>query len=171
MPKIAKTPGVRLPRKTSEQLSEFIKACDLWDRGKLVEAHGAFLKLAKRGDLGAQVNLATFHADGLARPRDLTQAKFWLRKAIRGGAGHAATNLALVLWSERDVKGAERYFKRGAKLGDGDAWLQLARFYLFENADADRAEKALRRAIANESAGPHTKAVAEAMLRLGGAYR
>jgi TPR repeat protein len=142
----------------------FAVACDLWQRGRVRAAFSKFLDLARRGDVSAQVNLAHFYSEGLASPKDTKQARVWSLRAFRGGAVHAATNLGINYWSEGKLVLAEKWLIKAAEQGDGDAWLELARLYLFAFADGRKSRAAARRVLAAENVTEHSRAVAKALL-------
>ena len=144
----------------------FAAACELWERGQLRSAFTMFRRLAQKGDVSAQVNLAHFYSEGLASPRDMKAAQHWLRCAFRGGATHAATNIGINYWYDGRVTHAEKWLSKAAKQGDGDACLELARFYLFGLADSKRSRTAAKRVLASENVTSHSRDVARAMLGL-----
>ena len=125
-----------------------------------------FLYMARRGDVSSQVNLAHFYSEGLASPRDLKSANDWLLRAFRGGAVHAAANLGINYWAEGKLALAEKWLTKAAAGGDGDAWVELARLYLFGFASAPRARAAATKVLSAEDVTGHSRAVARAILRL-----
>lgn len=142
----------------------FAAACELWQRGRLSAAFSKFRELARRGDLSSQVNLAYFYSEGLACPRDTQQARYWALRAFRGGAVHAATNLGLSYWSEGKLALAEKWLTKAGNQGDGDAWLELARLYLFGFANGRKSRAAATRVLTAENVTDHSRAVARVIL-------
>ena len=74
--------------------------------------------VANRGFAGAYLNLGYCYDVGLGTPRDLEQAIYWYRKAVRAGDSAAAMNLAII-WRERGDARKGAYWDRRARLMEG----------------------------------------------------
>ena len=144
----------------------FADASECWDGGRLQEAFRLFLRLARAGDASAQVNLAQFYAEGLVAARDLPASNYWLRRAFRRGASHAATNLGLNYLTQGKVALGESWLKRAAQAGDSEAWIELSRMYLFVKADAQSALQAASRALSEDGITKHSHEIAAAIVHL-----
>jgi TPR repeat protein len=71
----------------------FLRANEHWDRGKLKSAFRLFLRGAKAGDSGAQVNLCYFYDSALGVKPNRDLALYWYRRAYRqGSAGRRRTS-------------------------------------------------------------------------------
>jgi TPR repeat protein len=106
------------------------QACELWEKGKLSDAHKLFLKAAKAGEVTAQNNLAIFYDDGLGVQRNPKKAIYRFKQAYNRGYSVAASNLGVIYRKNGRLKTALRWFVRAANLGDEEADLHIGRLYL-----------------------------------------
>jgi len=123
----------------------FAKANEQWDRGKLKSAFRLFLKGAKAGDSGAQVNLGYFYDTGLGVKHNRDLALYWYRRAYRRGSSGAASNIGTVWRDEGKLGRAITWFQRAVNLGDGDANLEIAKILLKKEGQVGKAIVYLKR--------------------------
>lgn len=100
------------------------------DRGRLRTAFRLFLAAAKAGDLGSQVNVGYCYNTGSGVRRDPVEALYWYRRAYRRGDASAANNIGIIWRDEGRWQRALRWFRRAVDLGDEDANLEIAKYYI-----------------------------------------
>ncbi len=92
-----------------------------------------FDSLAKKGDAGAQFNLALLYADGRDLPRDYVKARYWHGKAARQGHAGAQYSLALMhhkgLGIPKDPAKTADWYRMAAEQGHQAAQFNLATLY------------------------------------------
>jgi len=108
----------------------FERADKQWSAGKLKSAFRLFLAAAKGGDFACQLNLGTFYCDGIGVKPNRKLALYWYRRAYRQGYGPAAHCIGILFRDEGKPRRAIAWLERAAKLGDGDAKLDIAKIYL-----------------------------------------
>src|ERR1700733_2424546 len=152
---------------STELDSLFRRADQQWEAGKLRSAFRLFLRAAKAGNTGCQINLGYFYADGIGVKPSREKALYWYRRAYRRGEVCAASNIGVVFRNEGNLKRALAWFERAAKLQDGDANLEIAKIYLARN-DKRNAVHFLRETRKAESVTEGSEEQAEKLLkRLG----
>lgn len=107
----------------------FEKACAEWDRGNLESAFELFSQAAVAGDESCQLNLGYFYDYGLHVTQDKKLARFWYHRAYLQGAAHAASNIATIYKGDHDYRRMIWWFRAAARMGDGDALLEIGRCY------------------------------------------
>jgi TPR repeat protein len=117
----------------------FLRADKLWDQGKLKLAFGLFVEAAKAGDIGAEQNVGYFYDRGLGVRRNKTKAIYWYTRAYKHGYSSAATNIGTVWRDLQEPKRALLWFQRAAKMGDDDANLEIAKYYLQSSRNPKKA--------------------------------
>jgi TPR repeat protein len=124
------------PRTTSKQSRKskaddlFIRADGLEAKGNLKAAFRLFLAAAKAGDIGCQLNVGNYYDDGKGIHRNRAAALYWYKRAYRCGETAAANNIGILWRNECQPKRALSWFKRAAKLGDDEANLEIAKYYI-----------------------------------------
>ena len=113
---------------TCERLFLLAEKLELQGRDHL--AWLARLRAARRGDSSAQLNLGNMYSDGRGVRRSRSKARYWLRKALRGGYAHAANNLGIVHMEGRRFFRAQHWLEKAVSAGDDDARLHLGLLYL-----------------------------------------
>jgi hypothetical protein len=144
--------------------SLFRRADQQVEAGKLRSAFRLFLRAAKAGDTGCQVNLGNFYADGTGVKPNREKALYWYRRAYRRGEVCAASNIGVLFRNEGNLKRALAWFERAAKLQDGDANLEIAKIYLARN-DKRNAVRYLRETRKAESLTEASEEEAEKLLK------
>ncbi len=116
-------------RKTyAEEL--FIQAAKQQEKGKLRSAFRLYLAAAKAGDTGCQVNVGNFYDAGTGVRRDRTAALYWYKRAYRRGYSCAASNIGIMWRTENQPRRALKWFEKAVRLGDDEANLEIAKYYL-----------------------------------------
>jgi TPR repeat protein len=143
----------------SELLNREIRASHLyqlaekhWTDGELRRAFRLFLAAAKTGLVPAFDRVAQFYDNGWGVKTNFDAALYWYeqayrnghsehRRALRLGLTTIANNIGCILRDRGERKKSIGYFQRAAKLGDGDANLNIAKVYLLNE---DRRHFAIR---------------------------
>jgi TPR repeat protein len=107
----------------------FNEACVAWDCGNLSRAFELFSRAAESGDASCQLNLGYFYDCGLHVAQNRKLAQHWYRKAYHQGEASAASNIATICRDTHDYGRMIWWWRAAARLGDGDALLELARCY------------------------------------------
>ena len=116
------------------------------DEGNLRSGFRLLLAAAKLGDSGAQHNLGyTYHIGIGVRP-NRAAAMFWYKKAYRNGRGGGlpANNIGTIFRDEHNYSEAVRWFRRAVRYGNFDANLELAKIYLKNPRQQDKAVACLK---------------------------
>lgn len=153
------------------------RALDLYRRGDLQQHAGdlvsgfrLLLLAAKLGNAGAQLNLGYTYDVGLGIRRNRAAAMYWYRKAYRSekGSGIAASNIGTIFRDEHKYSQAIRWFLRGVRYGDVDANLELAKIYLQNPRQHEKAIACLKdilKATPPVGVGEDTQREASLLLR------
>ncbi len=124
-----------------------------------------FLAAAKAGMVPAFRTVGQFYDRGDGVKANQEAALYWYRRAYRHGSDSAANNIGCI-WRDRGNLGrAILWLKRAAKLGDGDANLNIAKIYLHRKRDLRKATDYLNRTRKSRHATEGSKE--EARLLLG----
>jgi len=87
--------------------------------------------------------------------KDPKKAAFWYRKAfnnrIRLNGSSAAISLGIDLKKCGNIQGAIRWFEKARALGDGSAYIQLARIYAKRKTGRKKAESLLKEVLLLDS--------------------
>lgn len=100
-------------------------ACILYDANERKESIQMFLKAASLGSLEAQVNLANIYDDGDGVHVNLGKARYWYKRAIRGGSSEAAYNLGISYKNKGDYRWSKYWLEKARDMGDDDAEEQI----------------------------------------------
>jgi TPR repeat protein len=123
---------VILPEKPPGVFATLAKACHLVGDGVLQKGDAETLRIRWRrraaagGNLEAMHELGNGYASGYLLPKDKSQARKWFFKAAETGDGTSAWYLARFLKDEGDLRGAERWYRKGAEAGFFYAMKELA---------------------------------------------
>ncbi|HEV1993457.1 MAG TPA: tetratricopeptide repeat protein [Candidatus Acidoferrum sp.] len=123
--------------RTSRTDSLFNRADKLEDSGNLKAAFRLFLSAAKAGDLGCQLNVGNYYCGGKGIRRNLSRGLYWYKRAYRRGEASAASNIGMTWRNEGKPKKALSWFRRAVKIGDDEANLEIAKYYI-ENENNPR---------------------------------
>jgi TPR repeat protein len=138
----------------------FARACQQWERGKLLSAFRLFLHAAKAGDAGSQLNLGYLYDYGIGVQSNRRAAEYWYRRAYVQGMAGGANNIGTLYRDEQRPKRALLWFRRATKLGDVGANLEIAKYYLNHEQNTDRAVEHLEMVIASDSVSEAEKETA-----------
>ena len=124
----------------------YLRAKRQQDKGDLKSGFRLLLTAAKLGDPGAQLSLGYTYDVGRGVRRNRAAAMHWYEKAYRSqrGWGIAASNIATIFRDEHKYPEAIRWFRRGVRYGDVDANLDLAKIYLKNPRQQDKAVACLK---------------------------
>ena len=134
-----------------------------WRRGQLRSAFRLFLAAAKASMVPAFSTLGQFYdrGDGVRANEDA--ALYWYGRAYRHGDYSSANNIGCIWRDRKKFSRAISWLERAAKLGDGDANLNIAKIYLHNKHDL---KKAIRYLNATCNADHVTEASKEEARRL-----
>lgn len=118
------------PSRKSKNDALFVRAEKMEVSGNLKAAFRLFLAAAKAGDVGCQLNLGNYYCDGKGIRRDLSVGLYWYKRAYRRGLSGAACNIGVTWRNEGMPKRALSWFRRAVKMGDDEANLEIAKYYL-----------------------------------------
>jgi TPR repeat protein len=108
----------------------FIQAAKQEENGKLRSAFRLYLAAAKAGDTGCQLNVANFYDAGTGVRRNRVAALYWYKRAYRRGYSCAASNIGIMWRNENQPRRALKWFEKAVRLGDDEANLEIAKYYL-----------------------------------------
>jgi len=115
----------------------FLEGSIAWERGRSRDAIRLFRRAAILGDAGAQFNLAHFYYSGESVRRNLRKSLYWYKQAWRAGSDTAAcSNIAQIYAESGKRRLAIAWWRKAISFGDGDAALELAKFFM---ANSNRA--------------------------------
>jgi uncharacterized protein len=142
-------------------------AHDAWDAGDLCKAFQLFSKCAQENESGCMLNLGYFYDEGVGIRKSKSQAMHWYRLAVRAGDMAAASNVAILYREKGRYRLSFQWFRRSARMGDGDAEVALAKA-LAAGAGVRRsiaaARGALRRAVTSKCITPTGREEAVSLL-------
>ncbi|MFP5204737.1 MAG: tetratricopeptide repeat protein [Acidobacteriota bacterium] len=154
-----------------------VRAHEIYARGQKQQEEGnlksgfrLLLEAAKLGDPGAQLNVGYAYDVGKGVRRNRAAAMLWYQKAYRRqrGWGIAASNIGTIFRDEGAYPEAIRWFRRGVRYGDIDANLDLAKIYLENPRQQDKAVACLKdilKATPPVGVGEDTQREARKLLR------
>ncbi len=136
--------------KTTKSMAErkCLLAHKAWESGHLKLAFRRMLQAAEMRDLGAQLNTGFMFDQGIGVQRNRTSALYWYKREYRRGDACAAHNIGTVWRDERHFERALYWFRRAIALNkgdDGDASLEIAKIYLYQQLDSKAAKANLKK--------------------------
>ena len=143
----------------------FVRADREVDRGRFKAAFRLFLAGAKMGDIGCQLNLGNFYADGQGVGRNLSAALKWYKLAYRRGNASAARNIGVTWRDEKKHRRALVWFKKAVRLGDEGANLEIAKHYMANDKNPARAISYLEKVCRSNRVSEAGMEQARALLR------
>jgi TPR repeat protein len=108
----------------------FVQAEKYEEVGDLEKAFGCLLRAARLGHSGSQLNVGHFYSSGQGTGQSAKRAAYWYRRAYKNGNSGGAFSLAVDKRNAGNVRGAVSWFRKAAAMGDGDAYIELAKIYL-----------------------------------------
>ncbi|WP_224246712.1 tetratricopeptide repeat protein [Hyalangium gracile] len=154
-----------MARRAGSRDTDFSRASQLLEKGRLQDAFRIFLEAAKAGDSSAQVNVGYLYDTGQGVSRSRAQAMAWYRKAARQGEAAAANNIGTIYRDEGRLGLAMRWFGKAAAMGDDDALLEMARLYAGPLEEPAKARRLLSRVASSKRATIDSREQAEQLLR------
>jgi TPR repeat protein len=130
-----------------EQYAEelFIRATKQEENGQLRSAFRLYLAAAKAGDTSCQVNVGNFYDAGTGVRRNRLAALYWYKRAYRRGVSCAASNIGVMWRNDKNPKRALEWFRKAARLGDEEANLEIAKYYLRNEPNTAKAIRHLEK--------------------------
>ena len=147
----------------------FIRADQQDDKRNFRSAFRLFLAGAKLGEKGCQVNVGNYYDDAKGIRRNRKAALYWYKRAYRGGIASAAHNIGILWRNDKNPERALTWFKKAAHMGDDQANLEIAKYFLQTKPNPDKAIRHLKRVC--ESEWVSEAAVEEATKLLKGAAK
>jgi TPR repeat protein len=129
----------------------YSRANEEWSRGRLHSAFRLFLAAAKERDPLAFAVVGYFYSEGVGTKADNDAALYWYKRAHRCGSTVAANNIGVIYRDRNDLNRALAWFRRAIKLRDGDANLNIAKIYLLNKQDGQKATHYLNKAYRAKS--------------------
>lgn len=123
----------------------FIRADKQADEGNFRSAFRLFLAAAKAGDVSCQINVGNYYDAGTGVRRNRSAAMYWYKRAYRRGKASAAHNIGVMWRNERKYRRALEWFKKAVRLGDPQANLEIAKYYLEAEKSSTRAAPYLQK--------------------------
>ena len=118
--------------------SIFMKANKAWEEGNKKKAFNLLLKAALLGEHSAQHNVGYFYDVGEGIEKNIDKALYWYKKAWRNGKQtDTCINIAQLYLSIGKNRLAIFWLSKAIQRGDGDAALELAKFYLSREKNND----------------------------------
>jgi TPR repeat protein len=108
----------------------FIRAAKQEENGQLRSAFRLYLAAAKAGDRSCQLNVGNFYDAGTGVRRNRLAALYWYKRAYRRGDSCAANNIGVMWRNDEKPKRALEWFQKAVRLGDEEANLEIAKYYL-----------------------------------------
>jgi TPR repeat protein len=124
----ARIQAKRSRKQYAEEL--FIRAAKHEENGQLRSAFRLYLAAAKAGDTSCQLNVGNFYDAGTGVRRNRLAALYWYKRAYRRGDSCAANNIGVMWRNDKKPKRALEWFQKAVRLGDEEANLEIAKYYL-----------------------------------------
>jgi TPR repeat protein len=129
----------------------YSRANEAWSGGNLRSAFRLFLAAAEDGNRLAYDTIGYFYDDGVGTKVDPDAALYWYKRAHRWGSAIAANNIGVIYRDRNDRSRALAWFRRAVKGGDGEANVNIAKMYLGDKIDVEKAAYHLNQARKNAS--------------------
>jgi TPR repeat protein len=117
----------------------YSRANEAWRRGRLRSAFHLFLEAGENGNDLAYDTLGSFYDRGVGTKRDKNAALYWYKRAYRRGSFIAPNNIGVIYRDRKDLKRALAWFRRAVEHKDANANLNIAKIYLKDKRDIERA--------------------------------
>ncbi|MDB5807088.1 MAG: hypothetical protein JWN73_4410 [Betaproteobacteria bacterium] len=128
-----------------------------WKKGDVRTAFRLFLAHARAGGRGHEINIGYFYDVGLGTRKNRGEVMRWYRLDYRRGSSGAASNIAMIYRDEGRHAMEVAWYQRAAALDDGDAEVEIAKYYLSglgAPKHRGRAIAALKRAVKSRHITP-----------------
>jgi TPR repeat protein len=136
-------------RNKSVAASLFRRADSQADAGNLRSAFRLMLAAAKLGEIGAQLNVGNYYADGTGVRRNPSAALYLYKKACRRGYSSAAHNIGIYWQSVEQFRRALSWFERAVAMGDEESNLDIGKHFLYQDENVRKAIRYLKRVKRN----------------------
>jgi TPR repeat protein len=117
----------------------FAEAEKRQESGDLRSAFRLLLAGAKAGHTGCQLNIGNYYDAGSGVRRNRSAALYWYKRAYRRGVSSAANNIGVLWRNENKPKRALQWFRKAVQLGDDEAHLEIAKYYLWIERQPEKA--------------------------------
>ena len=144
----------------------FVRATKQEENGDLRSAFRLYLAAAKAGETSCQVNLGNFYDAGTGVRRNRSAALYWYKRAYRRGVSCAASNIAVMWRNDKKYKQALEWFRKAVRLGDDEANLEIAKYYLRNELNPNKAIHHLKKVCQSNCVTEAGKEEATRLLRL-----
>jgi TPR repeat protein len=136
---MSKVRSAKRQRGSAVNSDPYSRANEEWSRGRLRSAFRLFLAAAKNGNGLAYDTLGNFYDRGVGTKRDRDAALHWYKRAYRRGSFIAPNNIGVIYRDRKDLKRALAWFRRAVEHKDANANLNIAKIYLKDQRDIERA--------------------------------
>jgi TPR repeat protein len=119
---------MRMRKPNTQKL--FSQSAKREENGDLQSAFRLYLAGAKAGDTGCQLNVGNYYDAGPGVRRSRSAALYWYKRAYRRGVSSAASNIGVLWRNDNKPKRALEWFQKAVRLGDDEAHLEIAKYYL-----------------------------------------
>lgn len=133
------------PSRKSRAEELFVRADRRDEAGDYRSAFRLFLAGAKRGEGGCQLNVGNYYDDAKGVRRNRDAALYWYKRAYRKGIASAAHNIGILWRNDKNSKRALAWFKKAADMGDDEANLEIAKYYLRAGGESHKAVQHLQK--------------------------
>jgi tetratricopeptide (TPR) repeat protein len=144
----------------------FIRASKQEENGDLRSAFRLYLAAAKAGEISCQVNVGNFYDAGTGVRRNRSAAIYWYKRAYRRGDSCAASNIGVMWRNDKKPKRALEWFRKAVRLGDDEANLEIAKYYLRNEQDSNKAIQHLKKVCQSNCVTEAGKEEATRLLKL-----
>lgn len=126
-------------QRESSVSDHYSRANEEWGRGRLRSAFRLFRAAAEGGNGLAYDTLGYFYDGGVGTKRDEDAALYWYKRAYRRGSFIAPNNIGVIYRDRKDLKRALAWFRRAVDHEDANANLNIAKIYLREKENIEKA--------------------------------
>ncbi len=102
---------------------------DAYNKQDYSTAFDEFMRLAKEGDAGAQLQLGLMYDNGLGKTKAYDKAFYWYKRSANNGNAHAQFNVAEMLvlgqGTKKNQQQARKWYIRAAESGFAEAQYKL----------------------------------------------
>ena len=88
---------------------------------------------------------ANYYIGGKGVRRNLAKGMHWYKRAFRRGEAVAANNIGITWRNKGKSQRALSWFKKGGKLGDAEANLEIVKYYSADGSDSLRRQSAWKK--------------------------
>ena len=122
-----------------------MRADRLDEKRQFRSAFRLFLAGAKLGEKGCQLNVGNYYDDAKGVGRSREAALYWYKRAYRGGIAGAAHNIGILWRNDGKPIRALAWFRKAVRLGDDEANVEIAKYFLQLDPHSGRAIRHLEK--------------------------